>query len=107
MRCGRGSRWPVGVVVALAIGVLGACGQASDAAPTANTLGLSVATYPTEPPATTLAPAPVPTSVRVTRDVAYTPRSNVDIYAPLAPGPHPTVVVFPGRNSTKAVVSNL
>jgi hypothetical protein len=107
MRRGRSGRSAVGLVNVVAVAALAACGQASDVAPAASTLGLSVATYPTDPPSTTMAPATVPASVAVTRDVAYTPHAKLDVYAPRAAGPHPTVVIFPGRSSTKAVVSNL
>jgi acetyl esterase/lipase len=104
-------RWTAGIALLGVVAGASGCGHAEDAAPPATTLALSVATYPTETTVpgglATVTPSDPPPSVQVTRDVAYSAASKVDVYAPRAAGPHPTVVIFPGRRSTKATVSGL
>jgi acetyl esterase/lipase len=94
----------------LVVAGLAGCGRAEDAAPPPSTLDLSVATFATDGSGSgqaTVTPADPPPSVQVTRDLAYTATSKLDVYAPRAAGPHPTVVIFPGRRSTKDTVSSL
>lgn len=99
--------WWAALTVVLAIG----CSSVGDSAVPPTTRKVTVATVsgeaPAEPTTTGAGPFPPPAGVEVQLDQPYGEGGSFDVYRPATGGPHPLVVVFPGRTGGKVLYATL
>lgn len=116
VRVTRRTPGPVRWGRALAFAVLawpflaGGCSSVGESSVPPTTRTVTVATFAgAGAPATekTAATYAAPAGVQIEQDQRYGDGGAFDVYQPSTPGPHPLVVVFPGRAGGKALFANL